>query len=194
MQRIESKYYFLKPRKSNNKIPFSYFFRMENGAKAIASGYLLVDPELRVGKNGEELPIDCIQCHTVLAKCLGPFSTWENKLLVSKNSGYNMIHFTPIQVILFFNLHLFFFLKVVLFEFFSINFRLKKIFIQELGASRSSYSLSDQLKLNSAFSSGDKETTFDDVEALAKKMRSEWNVSFFSSKNIYLLLNKEMTI
>lgn len=115
----------------------------ESDGAPIASGYLLVDPELRIGNGEEILPLDCVQCQTVLAKSLGPFSNWESKLLVSRNSGFNMIHFTPIQ---------------------------------ELGASNSSYSLSNQLRLNPGFHSEDKETTFEDIEELITKIRNEWNV------------------
>nr|XP_012233838.1 PREDICTED: glycogen debranching enzyme isoform X2 [Linepithema humile] len=111
--------------------------------KFVASGYLLVDPELKIGENGKNLPLDCIQVQTVLAKCLGPFSTWEDKLLVARNSGYNTIHFTPIQ---------------------------------ELGNSKSSYSLKNQTKLNPIFNEDDKLITYQDIENFVNKMRTEWEV------------------
>jgi glycogen debranching enzyme len=52
---------------------------------------------LRFGPYDDLVPLDCICCQTVLAKSLGPFSEWEDRLTVARESGYNMVHFTPIQ-------------------------------------------------------------------------------------------------
>lgn len=73
---------------------------VDNNNQRQGSLYVQVEPKLKVGPATapKALPLDAIRCQTVLAKCLGPLSTWEKKLLVAKNSGYNMIHFTPIQV------------------------------------------------------------------------------------------------
>lgn len=62
--------------------------------------YIQVEPKIVVGsgKTTKEIPLDSIRCQTVLAKCLGPLSTWEKKLIVAKKTEYNVVHFTPIQV------------------------------------------------------------------------------------------------
>jgi len=67
----------------------TYFFRK-------GSGYINVDPDLIAGN--KDIPLESLQTVSVLAKCLGPFSSWKSKLHVAKESGYNMVHFTPIQV------------------------------------------------------------------------------------------------
>ena len=40
-------------------------------------------------------PLLCQQ--TVLSKLLGPFDEWRGRLQVARQSGYNMLHFTPLQ-------------------------------------------------------------------------------------------------
>lgn len=75
------------------------------------SGYFCKDPIIKLGlyDNSITLRPDAVRCQTVLVKCLGQIDTWESKLRVAKESGYNMIHFTPIQVILKIN-HVYFYL------------------------------------------------------------------------------------
>ncbi|XP_047985833.1 glycogen debranching enzyme [Leguminivora glycinivorella] len=125
--------------------PFHYYFVYDSAESAIGprgSGWLQVAAGVRVGPGGRDvLPVEALACQTVLAKCLGPLARWEDTLRVAKESGYNMIHFTPIQ---------------------------------ELGASNSSYSLADQLKLNPAFGA---DASFADVDNLLTKLRCEWRVA-----------------
>lgn len=110
--------------------------------------YIQIEPELCVGSgdNKNVIKLEGICCQTVHSKLLGPINSWESRLLVSKKSGYNMLHFTPIQ---------------------------------ELGASRSSYSVRNQLRVNPEFANEPgMEITFEDVAKMIKKCRQEWGVSF----------------
>ncbi|XP_019631265.1 PREDICTED: glycogen debranching enzyme-like isoform X1 [Branchiostoma belcheri] len=78
---------------------FQYFFSYDNsGNKKHGSGYFVVDPLLPL-PGGDILPLDSICIQTVLSKCIGPFSNWEKTIRVSKETGYNMVHLTPIQVL-----------------------------------------------------------------------------------------------
>lgn len=129
-----------------NLICFS-FYNYSIKQEIAGSLYIQVEPNLSVGPPGAQklIPLNSVRCQTVLSKLLGPINTWEAKLRVAKESGYNMVHFTPIQ---------------------------------ELGGSKSAYSLRNQLRVNPHFAAnkGGK-ITFDDVEAIVKKMRQEWGVS-----------------
>ncbi|XDV47734.1 hypothetical protein PO909_017297 [Leuciscus waleckii] len=75
---------------------YQYYFGCGNEERT-GGGYIVVDPVLRVGHERKILPLDCITVQTYLAKCLGPLDEWLDRLRVAKETGYNMIHFTPLQ-------------------------------------------------------------------------------------------------
>lgn len=80
---------FFNTKKTTKKSFFYQFLRK-------GSGYINVDPNLVAGNI--DIPLESLQTVSVLTKCLGPFSSWKSKLQVAKECGYNMVHFTPIQV------------------------------------------------------------------------------------------------
>jgi len=80
---------------------FYYFFTVNGTSRpedANGSGYFIVQPELIVGSLKTNVPLHGIVCQTVLSKNLGSFSGWLERLIVAKKTGYNAIHFTPLQV------------------------------------------------------------------------------------------------
>lgn len=155
---------------------FLLFKKFRPSGERAGSGYFTVDPVLTCGPDLDQpLPLDCVQCQTVLAKLLGPIPTWEAKLRVAKESGYNMVHFTPIQVLprrprLPASLPLCCSWPL------SIRLIMLPLLPQELGGSNSAYSLSDQLKLNPKFNYDGKTADISDVEAITDKMRRDWKV------------------
>lgn len=90
---------------------FVYTIDTDQDGPLEGSGYVVVDPQLGYSPDG-------ITCLTCITKLLGPLSEWKSRLQVAKESGYNMLHFTPIQ---------------------------------QLGGSCSGYSISNQVRLDSAY-------------------------------------------
>ncbi|XP_063282212.1 glycogen debranching enzyme [Pelobates fuscus] len=81
------------------KIAGSFQYRFNQSGQSSGEGYIVVDPIMRVGADNHVLHLDCITLQTFLSKCLGPFDEWEDRLRVAKESGYNMVHFTPLQTL-----------------------------------------------------------------------------------------------
>ncbi|XP_072219597.1 glycogen debranching enzyme isoform X2 [Leuresthes tenuis] len=77
---------------------YQYYFGYA-GIERLGGGYIVVDPVLRVGADNHVLPLDCITIQTYLSKCLGHLDDWPDRLRVALESGYNMIHFTPLQTL-----------------------------------------------------------------------------------------------
>ncbi len=76
-------------------LPGTFHFYLLKDNEKCCEGFFVVEPSLNVGSG--ELPLDSIVLQTVLTKSLGHFEDWEKRLEVSREAGYNMIHFTPLQ-------------------------------------------------------------------------------------------------
>ncbi|XP_061784636.1 glycogen debranching enzyme [Nerophis lumbriciformis] len=77
---------------------YQYYFGFGDAEKS-GGGYIVINPLLHVGPDNHVLPLDCVTIQTYLSKCLGDLDDWPARLRVAKESGYNMIHFTPLQTL-----------------------------------------------------------------------------------------------
>ena len=75
-----------------------YFVYGEAVTEPRGGSNFLVEPRLCLA-DGTRLPLNSLQMQTVLTKCLGPLDEWRARLRVAKETGYNMLHFTPVQQI-----------------------------------------------------------------------------------------------
>eukprot|EP00158_Paraphelidium_tribonemae_P007656 Partr_v1_DN28316_c0_g1_i2_m78910 putative Glycogen debranching enzyme len=86
---------------------FEYFVDYPSSlvtAEATSRGYFIVDPMLEVELSGHEFPstrkfycLDSLCILTVVSKWLGPLNAWPDHFKSIADSGYNMVHFTPLQ-------------------------------------------------------------------------------------------------
>ena len=85
---------------------FHYYVQDEEEEEGrCGHGYFMVEPRLGYGDD-DPLQLDSIQCQSVLTKNLGTFDSWEDRLRVAPESGYNMVHFTPLQVFYFLKIYM----------------------------------------------------------------------------------------
>lgn len=82
---------------------FQFQFVIENSVSGLfdlskpnGGGDIIVEPDLKLS-NGRSINLNCLQIQTVLTKLLGKLDEWESRLRVTKECGYNMIHFTPVE-------------------------------------------------------------------------------------------------
>ncbi|KAF9301462.1 hypothetical protein BGZ74_006694 [Mortierella antarctica] len=65
------------------------------------TGYFVVDPQLSLTPYGSSAPValtlDALAIESVVPKWMGKFSEWEPHLTTIAKTGYNMIHFVPLQ-------------------------------------------------------------------------------------------------
>lgn len=72
------------------EIAGTFHFICKFKTQVLWEAQIVVNPEIKI-------PLNAIKCQTVLSKNLGPRSEWRQRLTLTRDSKYNMVHFTPVQ-------------------------------------------------------------------------------------------------
>lgn len=79
-------------------LPGAYQYKVQYGKKVSDIGYVIAEPRIKLPKSKDELlPLDGIMILSMVPKWMGPITEWENLIEEVEYSGYNMIHFVPLQ-------------------------------------------------------------------------------------------------
>ncbi|KAI7871254.1 glycogen debranching enzyme [Spinellus fusiger] len=72
---------------------------VHNALRVSLSGFIVAEPRLQVqtSQGKKPLPLDALMVLSVVPKWMGPVSRWKDQLNLIQHSGYNMIHFVPMQ-------------------------------------------------------------------------------------------------
>lgn len=85
---------------SAGSFAFEISYESSDGTRSTTpEAYINVEPVLRLqGADGNERQMQCkeLSICSVLSRCLGPLTRWQDVLRPVSQLGYNAIHFTPI--------------------------------------------------------------------------------------------------
>ena len=76
---------------------YEFFKSKSDLSKPIGCGYFAVVPEWKIANGTKTLSLNSLSVITYLAKLLGPLREWEERLMVSKECSFNVLHLTPVQ-------------------------------------------------------------------------------------------------
>lgn len=88
----------------NLDVPGAYQYRVayRHEGKDVTSqtGYVIAEPRIKLpskDKSNSLLPLDGLVILSMVPKWMGPITEWQSLLDTVEYSGYNMIHFVPLQ-------------------------------------------------------------------------------------------------
>ena len=80
-----------------NIFRYEFFKSKSDLSKPIGCGYFAIVPEWKIANGTKTLSLNSLSVITYLAKLLGPLREWEERLMVSKECSFNVLHLTPVQ-------------------------------------------------------------------------------------------------
>ncbi|KAG1474093.1 hypothetical protein G6F56_000561 [Rhizopus delemar] len=76
---------------------YKVHYRHDQKDRESQKGYVIAEPRISLEKSEALLPLDGLVILSMVPKWMGPITEWQKLLEQVEYSGYNMIHFVPLQ-------------------------------------------------------------------------------------------------